>query len=134
MARGRTGLAAARRVAAGAFLFGGLFVTCFGLGNGRQALVITGAAIAALAFAARLATNVRRNPRRWVRGTGYVIEASEPPPDDSRFGRSAIQLTVDAPGLPQETVTVHDSRVPVGHWPRPGQELPIQVADRKSVV
>ena len=128
MARGRPGLATARRIAAGAFLFAGLFVMCFGLGNGRQAIMIAGAAITLLAIGARLATNVRRNPRQWVLGTGHVIEASEPPPTGARFGRCAIRLVVDAPGLPQEDVTVHDSRVPVALWPAPGQELPIQVA------
>jgi catechol 2,3-dioxygenase-like lactoylglutathione lyase family enzyme len=90
--------------------------------------MLIGAALLVLAFGGRLASNMRRNPRRWVRGTGHVVEATGPPPVDSRYGRSAIRLVVDAPDLPQDTVTIHDSRVPVAHWPQPGQELPIQVA------
>ena len=117
-----------RRIIAGAFLFVGLFVFCFGVGNGpRQTVMVAGLAIIVLAFSARIATNFRRSPRQWIRGTGHVVEASEPPAE-SRYGRCAMQLVVDVAGLPTETVLVHDSRVPVAQWPRPGDELPIQVA------
>jgi catechol 2,3-dioxygenase-like lactoylglutathione lyase family enzyme len=125
--RGRPGLAAARRIAAGAFLFAGLFVLCFGVGNDRQAVMVAGAAITLLAVGVRLASSLRRTPRRWIRGSGYVLEASEPP-TDSQFGRCTIRLMLDVPGLPRDRVTIHDSRVSVEQWPQPGQELPIQVA------
>lgn len=130
MARGRQGWQAVRQVAVGALVFAGVFVLCFGFGNGRQSLVVTGAVIAVLAFSARIASAFRRAPKAWVRGTGEVVEASDPPADpaDSRFGRCSIELVVDAPGLPGETVLVHDSRVPVARWPRPGDTLPIRVA------
>jgi catechol 2,3-dioxygenase-like lactoylglutathione lyase family enzyme len=124
----RTGVAAVRRIAAAGFLFAGVFVMCFGLGNSRRAVFLAGLALAILAIGAQLALRIRRNPRQWTRGIGYVVAAGDPPQTEARFGRCEIQLVVDAPGLPQDTVTIYDSRVPVALWPRPGQELPIQVA------
>jgi catechol 2,3-dioxygenase-like lactoylglutathione lyase family enzyme len=116
-----------RRIIAGMCLFVGLFVACFGVGNGRQAILVVGIAIMLLALTARLVTSFRRTPRQWLRGTGLVIEVSEPPVD-ARLGRCSLQLVLDVPDLPEESVIVHDSRVPVDQWPQPGQTLPIQVA------
>lgn len=81
VARRRPGLVAVRRIVAGAFLFVGLFVLCFGFGNGQQAVMVAGAAIVVLAFIGRLAAGLRRNPREWIAGTGHVIDVNEPPPD-----------------------------------------------------
>jgi catechol 2,3-dioxygenase-like lactoylglutathione lyase family enzyme len=116
-----------RRIIAGMCLFVGLFVACFGIGNGRQAILVVGIAIMLLALTARVVTSFRRTPRQWLRGTGLVIEVSEPPVD-ARLGRCSLQLVLDVPDLPEESVIVHDSRVPVNQWPQPGQTLPIQVA------
>jgi resuscitation-promoting factor RpfA len=127
VARRRPGLVAVRRIIAGAFLFVGLFVLCFGLGNGRQSVMVTGVAIVVLAFIGRLAAGLRRNPREWSEGTGLVVDVNEPPPE-SRYGRCTMHLVVDVAGLPTETVLVDEARVAVESWPRPGQELPIQVA------
>lgn len=127
MARKRPGIVAVRRIVAGMCLFVGMFVACFGLGNGSQAILVAGIAIGVLAFSARVATSFRRNPRQWIRGTATVLEVSEPP-IETRLGRCSLQLLLDVPGMPHETVIVHDSRVPVEQWPRPNQELPVQVA------
>lgn len=117
-----------RRVSAGAAAFAGLFASCYGLGSGRQAILLVGAALLLVAGGTRLLSGgFRRTPRQWLRGTGRVVEVSEPPLD-FRFGRCTLRLEIDAPGLVGEPVTVHDSRVPVEQWPRPGQELPVQVA------
>jgi catechol 2,3-dioxygenase-like lactoylglutathione lyase family enzyme len=127
VARRRPGLVAMRRIAAGAFLFVGLFVFCFGLGNGKQSVMVAGVAVIVLAFIGRIATSFRRAPRQWIRGTGIVISATEPPLE-SRYGRCEMELVVNVPGMASETVPVHESRVPVAQWPKPRQELPIQVA------
>lgn len=117
-----------RRVVAGAFAFLGLFVSCYGLGSGSQAVLVIGAMLLVLAGGSRLwAGGFRRPPRQWLRGTGRVMEVSDPP-SEFRFGRCSLRLVVEAPGLPGEQVTVHESRVPVEIWPRPGQALPLQVA------
>lgn len=127
MARKRPGVVAVRRIVAGMCIFVGLFVACFGLGNGRQSIMLAGLAIMVLAAATRVATSFRRTPREWWKGVGRVQEVSEPP-EGARFGRCSLQLLVQVPGLPEEIVVVHDSRVPAAQWPRPGQELPLQVA------
>lgn len=127
MARKRPGIVAMRRIVAGMCLFVGMFVACFGLGSGSQAVLVAGIAIGVLAFSARVASSFRRTPRQWLRGTATVLEVSEPP-TDARLGRCSLQLLLDVPGMPNETVIVHDSRVPVDQWPAPGQQLPVQVA------
>jgi resuscitation-promoting factor RpfA len=127
VARRRPGLVATRRIIAGAFLFVGLFVFCFGLGNGRQTVMIAGLAIVVLAFIGRITASFRRTTRQWIQGTGIVITVSDPPAE-SRYGRCDLDLVVYVPGLPGETITVHESRLPVAQWPEPGQQLPIQVA------
>lgn len=127
MARKRPGIVAVRRIVAGMCLFLGLFVAFFGIGLGQQSVMVAGVAIMLLALSVRVASSLRRTPREWVRGVGRVIDVSERPHDAS-FGRCSLQLKVDAPGLPEEIVMVHDSRVPVDQWPRPGQHVPIQVA------
>lgn len=127
MARKRPGYVAVRRIVAGMCIFVGLFVACFGLGNGRQSVLVAGVAIMVLAASTRVATSFRRTPREWLRGVGRVVEVSDPP-TEAQLGRCSLQLAVEVPGMPEETVLVHDSRVPVSQWPSPGQELPIQVA------
>lgn len=127
MARRRPGLVATRRIIAGAFLFVGLFVFCFGVGNGRQSVIVAGLAIVVLAFIGRITTTFRRTTRQWIQGTGIVISVTEPPAE-SRYGRCEMELAINVPGLPEEIVAVHESRVPAAQWPQPNQELPIQVA------
>jgi resuscitation-promoting factor RpfA len=127
VARRRPGLVATRRIIAGAFLFVGLFVFCFGIGNGRQSVMIAGLAIVVLAFIGRITASFRRSTRQWIQGTGIVISVTEPPAE-SRYGRCDMDLVIHVAGLPSETVGVHESRVPVSQWPQPGQELPVQVA------
>jgi catechol 2,3-dioxygenase-like lactoylglutathione lyase family enzyme len=116
-----------RRIIAGAFLFVGLFVLCFGLGNGRQSVMVAGVAIVVLAFIGRITTTFRRTSRQWIPASGFVTSVSEPPPE-SRYGRCEMDLAVTVPGMGSETVTVQESRVPAAQWPRVGQELPVQVA------
>jgi catechol 2,3-dioxygenase-like lactoylglutathione lyase family enzyme len=118
---------AVRRLIAGAFLFVGLFVFCFGLGNASQSVMVGGVAIVVLAFIGRITASFRRTTRQWVQGTGIVISRTDPPAE-SRYGRCEMELAVNVPGMASETVAVHESRVPVAQWPQPGQELPIQVA------
>ncbi|QSB16067.1 VOC family protein [Natronosporangium hydrolyticum] len=108
-------------------IFVGLFVACFGVGNGRQSLLVTGIAIMVLAATTRVVIGFRGTPREWLQGVGRVLEVNEPPAD-ARIGRCSLQLVVVVPGMPEETVVVHDSRVPVAQWPQPGQRVPIQVA------
>ncbi|HEY8471428.1 MAG TPA: VOC family protein [Natronosporangium sp.] len=127
MARRRPGLVAIRRIIAGAFIFVGLFVFCFGIGNGRQSVMVAGVAIVVLAFIGRITGTFRRTTREWLAGTATVLGVNEPPPE-ARYGRCSLDLVTNVPGMPTETVQVHESRVPVDQWPKPGQELPIQVA------
>jgi resuscitation-promoting factor RpfA len=127
VARRRPGLVATRRIIAGAFLFVGLFVFCFGIGNGRQSVMIAGVAVIVLAFIGRITASFRRTTRQWIQGTGVVMSVIEPPAE-TRYGRCDMDLLINVPGMAGETVSVHESRVPVAQWPRPGQQLPIQVA------
>lgn len=117
-----------RQALTGIFAFGGLFVLCYGLGSGSQAVLVLGGALLVVAGGTRLwFSGLRRPPRQWLRGTGQVIEVSAPPVE-FRYGRCSLRLVVEAPGVVGEQVTVHESRVPVEVWPRPGQLLPLQVA------
>lgn len=127
MARRRPGLVAIRRVAAGVLVFAGLFVVWFGLGNGNQAIALSGAAVIMLALALRLVTTLRGSLRQWVVGVGRVTHVSEAP-SATPYGRCQLELVVQVPDLPPETVIVREPRVPVDQWPQVGQELHVEVA------
>jgi catechol 2,3-dioxygenase-like lactoylglutathione lyase family enzyme len=127
VARNRHSVATIRWITTAVALFAGLFLLSWGIGNGQRVIMVVGGALILLGLASRYTTRLRRNPRRWVTGTGEVVEVSDPPPG-ARFGRCNLQLVVDAPGMPAETVSVRHPRVPVTLWPEPGHQLPIQVA------
>jgi catechol 2,3-dioxygenase-like lactoylglutathione lyase family enzyme/uncharacterized membrane protein YgcG len=117
-----------RRTIAGVVFFVGAFVTFFGLGHGvNVAVIVLGAALMILAATLWLVNSLRGGVRRWVAGTGHVVEVTEPPPS-SAYGRCELQLIVRAPGMPQEAVMIRDPRVPMEKWPYPGLDLPIEVA------
>lgn len=128
LARGRPGVAATHRIIAVLFVFLGVFLLCFGVGNNNVVIAVVGVLAAAFAAATRLGASLRPRQRQWVLGTGRVVLVSDDPPATGEYGRCELQLTVTAPGLPTETVVVRASRVPVDQWPYPGQELPIKVA------
>ena len=117
-----------RRTIAGVVFFIGAFVTFFGLGHGvNVAVMVLGAALMILAATLWLVNSLRGGVRRWVAGTGHVVEVTEPPPS-SAYGRCELQLIVRAAGMPQEAVMIRDPRVPMEKWPYPGLDLPIEVA------
>lgn len=116
-----------RRVVAGAFIFVGLFVTSFGIGFHSVGTTLAGVALLLLSVSGRLVTTLRGTVRQWVAGTGRVVHVSDPAPA-APYGRCELQLVIDAPGLPQETVTLREPRIPVDRWPYPGMEVPVEVA------
>jgi catechol 2,3-dioxygenase-like lactoylglutathione lyase family enzyme len=117
-----------RRTIAGVVFFLGAFVVFFGLGQGvNVAVMVLGAALMVLAATLWLVNSLRGGVRRWVEGTGHVVEVTEPPPS-SGYGRCELQLIVRAAGMAQEAVMIRDPRVPVEKWPYPGLDLPIEVA------
>lgn len=121
-------MAATRRIIAGLYAFLGVFLLCFGLGSKNAVVAVVGVLVAGLAVATRVSTMLRPRQRQWVLGTGRVVLVSDDPPPSGEYGRCELRLTVEAPGLPAETVVVRDTRVPVDQWPHPGMELPIEVA------
>ena len=116
-----------KRVASGTFVFVGLFVIFFGIGSQRMGVTVAGVAVLLLSVSGRLVTSLRGTVRQWVRGTGEVLSVASPPPQAS-YGRCELELLVNAPGLPQEAVTIREPRVAVSQWPYPGLILPVEVA------
>lgn len=127
MARKRPGFVATRRVVAGMAIFLGVFVLCFGLGNGSRAIMLVGVALIIAAFTSRLVVLLRTSARQWVVGVGQIVHVSDPP-SDVPYGRCDLQLVVQALDLPEETVIVREPRMPVEQWPRVGQQVRIEVA------
>jgi catechol 2,3-dioxygenase-like lactoylglutathione lyase family enzyme len=128
VARSAANTVSPRRIVAGVFVFVGLFLGFFGIGNRSLSLFVAGAAVVVLSFGVRVFSSFRRTPRQWLLGTGHITGVSDVPPVDSRFGRCEMQLIIDAPGMPTDPVTVVDPRVPVAAWPSPGLDVPIEVA------
>lgn len=128
MAKGNLSEAATRRIIAGAFGFVGTFVLLFGVGSGNVLFILLGGLIIALALVARVRSSLRPRTRQWVPGIGRITTVADQPPPTGEYGRCELQLAIDAPGVPAETVLVRDPRVPVDEWPVPGLEVPIEVA------
>ncbi|HEY8451525.1 MAG: VOC family protein [Micromonosporaceae bacterium] len=116
-----------RRIAAGTFVFVGLFVISFGIGYQRVGVILAGVAVLLLSVSGRLVTSLRGTVRHWVTGTAEVLSVASPPPQAS-YGRCEMEVLVNAPGLPREAVTIREPRVAVDQWPYPGLVLPVEVA------
>jgi len=116
-----------RRFTAVGLIAAAAFVSCVGAGMTNWAVVVLGAALFVLAISLVVVSAVRGGSRSFVRGTGHVIDATEPPSNVS-VGRCELQIVVEAPGLAPAKVKIIDTRVPVAKWPDIGDTLPIRVA------
>jgi extradiol dioxygenase family protein len=65
----------------------------------------------------------------------HVVKVSDPPVIVTDYGRCEMQVLVDSPGHPGQTVMIRDPRVPVAKWPEVGDTLPalIAVADARRI-
>ncbi len=127
MSRRPSDLATFRRVVAWGLVFIGGYVFFFGVGYQRVPVMLAGVAIGLLAATGKLVSTLRGAARQWVPGTGQVLEVSAKP-ENVPFGRCEMVLAIDAPGLPNDAVTLREPRVPVSLWPTVGDLLPIEVA------
>lgn len=117
----------------------GLFVISMaaGLGgdNGGWPFGAVGAALVITAVALLTTASMRGSDRAFAPGTVHVVKVSAPPLNDTEYGRCEMQVLVDSPGHPGQTVVVRDPRVPVAKWPEVGDTLPalIGVSDARRI-
>lgn len=105
----------------------GLFVISMSAGLGSWPLGAVGAAMVVVGVALLTTASVLGADKAFVAGTVHVVKVSEPPVN-LEFGRCEMQVLVDAPGHPGQTVIMNDPRVPVLKWPDAGDTLPALVA------
>ncbi|MEU7826812.1 VOC family protein [Catellatospora sp. NPDC049133] len=112
----------------------GLFVISMSAGLGSWPLGAVGAAMVVVAVALLTTASMLGADKAYVAGTVHVVKASEPPLS-AEFGRCEMQVLVDAPGHPGQTVIMNDPRVPVLKWPDAGDTLPalVAVADARRI-
>jgi catechol 2,3-dioxygenase-like lactoylglutathione lyase family enzyme len=93
-----------------------------------------GAAMLIVAIALLTTASMRGADKAFVSGTVHVVLVSEPP-QSAEYGRCEMQVLVDAPGHPGQTVVIRDPRVPVSKWPDVGETLPalVSVSDARRV-
>ncbi|GHJ45448.1 hypothetical protein Cs7R123_27900 [Catellatospora sp. TT07R-123] len=104
----------------------GLFVISMSAGMGSWPLGAVGAAMLVIAVALLTTASMRGTDKAFVAGTIHVVKVSEPP--HAEFGRCEMQVLLDAPGHPGQTVNMIDPRVQVLKWPDVGDTLPVLVA------
>ncbi|GIH11343.1 hypothetical protein Rhe02_94100 [Rhizocola hellebori] len=106
------------------------------MGAGMQSWPFGAAGAAMLVVGVALLTtaSMRGADKAFVAGTVTVVKVSEAPLSTD-FGRCEMQVLVDAPGHPGQTVVIRDPRVPVIKWPDIGETLPalVAVADARRV-
>ncbi|GAA2381153.1 hypothetical protein Cme02nite_51600 [Catellatospora methionotrophica] len=112
----------------------GLFVISMSAGLGSWPLGAVGAAMVVVGVALLTTASMLGADKAYVVGTVHVVKASEPPLN-AEFGRCEMQVLVDAPGHPGQTVVMNDPRVPVLKWPDAGDTLPalVAVADARRI-
>lgn len=110
-------------------MIAGFFLSFFGAGSRDWAYSYAAGGLLTVAGALWLGARLTkgRSSRSYVVGTVHVVKVSEPPVD-AQFGRCELQVLVDAPGHPGQTVVIRDPRVPVSKWPDVGDTLPALVA------
>lgn len=104
----------------------GLFVISMAAGMSNWPFGAAGAAMVVVAVALLTTASMRGGDKAYVVGTVHVVKVSEPPLTTD-FGRCEMQVLVDAPGHPGQTVVIRDPRVPVTKWPDVGETLPALV-------
>jgi catechol 2,3-dioxygenase-like lactoylglutathione lyase family enzyme len=105
----------------------GLFVISMAAGMGNWPFGAAGSAMLVVGVALLTTASMRSADKSYVVGTVQVMKVSEPP-QTTDYGRCEMQVLVDAPGHPGQTVTIRDPRVPVNKWPEVGDTLPALVA------
>jgi len=88
-----------------------------------------------VAVALLTTASIRGGDRSFVQGTVHVVKISEPPVIATEYGRCEMQVLVDSPAHPGQTVMIRDPRVPVEKWPEVGDTLPalIAVSDARRI-
>jgi catechol 2,3-dioxygenase-like lactoylglutathione lyase family enzyme len=112
----------------------GLFVISMAAGMGNWPFGAAGAVMLIVAVALLTTASMRGADKAFAAGTVHVVKVSEPP-FGSEFGRCEMQVIVDAPGHPGQTVVIRDPRVPVNKWPDVGETLPalVSVSDARRI-
>ncbi|GAA1645601.1 VOC family protein [Catellatospora bangladeshensis] len=112
----------------------GLFVISMAAGLGSWPLGAVGAAMVVVGVALLTTASMLGADKAYVAGTVHVVKVSEPPLS-AEYGRCEMQVLVDAPGHPGQTVVMNDPRVPVLKWPDAGDTLPalVSVADARRI-
>jgi len=127
VANGRQPVGIGRKIVAAVLGTVAVFIMLFGLGMSSGSIVVLGVVLLVLAIGSVTFPGLGSGTRAWVAGTAYVRSVSEPP-TSSEYGRCEMQILIDAPGLPPQSIKIRDPRVPVAKWPEPGATLPITVA------
>ncbi|MBV1855637.1 VOC family protein [Catellatospora tritici] len=104
----------------------GLFVISMSAGMASWPLGAVGAAMLVVAVALLTTASMRGADKAFVAGTIHVVKVSDPPHAD--YGRCEMQVLLDAPGHPGQTVNMIDPKVQVLKWPDVGDTLPVLVA------
>jgi len=117
----------------------GLFVISMAAGLGAASggwpIGAVGAAMVIVAVALLTTASMRGGDRSFVQGTVHVVKVSDPPVIATDYGRCEMQVLVDSPNHPGQTVMIRDPRVPVAKWPEVGDTLPalIAVSDARRI-
>jgi resuscitation-promoting factor RpfA len=117
----------------------GLFVISMAAGLGTNSggwpIGAVGAAMVIVAVALLTTASMRGGDKAFVQGAVHVVKVSEPPVIATEYGRCEMQVLVDSPGHPGQTVMIRDPRVPVEKWPEVGDTLPalIAVSDARRI-
>jgi catechol 2,3-dioxygenase-like lactoylglutathione lyase family enzyme len=110
----------------------GLFTISMAAGLGTEAggwpIGAVGAAMVVVAVALLTTASMRGGDKTFVGGIVHVMKVSDPPLIDAEFGRCEMQVLVDSPSHPGQTVMIRDPRVPVAKWPEVGDTLPALIA------
>ena len=117
----------------------GLFVISMAAGLGTASggwpIGAVGAAMVIVAVALLTTASMRGGDKAFAQGAVHVVKVSEPPVIATEYGRCEMQVLVDSPGHPGQTVMIRDPRVPVDKWPEIGDTLPalIAVSDARRI-
>jgi resuscitation-promoting factor RpfA len=117
----------------------GMFVISMAVGLGTAAggwpIGAVGVAMVIVSVALLTTASMRGGDRSFVEGTVRVVQVSEPPVIATEYGRCEMQVLVQSPSHPGQTVMIRDPRVPVEKWPEVGDSLPalIAVSDARRV-
>src|SRR5688572_2247644 len=106
-----------------------------GTDSGGWPIGAVGAAMVIVAVALLTTASMRGGDRSFVQATVHVVKISDPPVIATEYGRCEMQVLVDSPGHPGQTVMIRDPRVPVEKWPEVGDTLPalIAVSDARRI-